>query len=132
MKRESTKHARRRKEAEPVRQSLIEEVGECEFCKRDERTVLRDAWQPYGLCVHEICRGCDRMKTLDQRCATLVLCSDCHREMDGMPRAAQLAILYLSRSSDYSLSDFWTLQCRRTPEQVDVDLWIRRLLGNQR
>ena len=108
-------------EVSPVRQSLIERVGRCEFCGR------HDVW----LIAHEILRGSMRSQALGKPFAQLVLCDGigdfCHELMDGKPLAMQLAILKRSRPEDLNLLKFHTLAKRNYPDYAAVDLWSKRL-----
>lgn len=123
MNRVSTKRRALLAESQPWREELVAQTERCEWCGR-----LREDLAP-----HEIARGCDRSKALMARFAILVVCWDCHRETDRLPRAGQLALLYLVRSADYDLAAYHAIiGGRRSPEQWEVDLWIRRLTAGKR
>lgn len=113
----SAKRRARLNEVRDFREALVREAAGCEWCARRRN----------DLCCHEIARGADRQKSLDCRFAILVLCQDCHRETDRIPRAGQLAVLYLVRPDDYDLAAYHRLICRVHPDQAEVDLWLRRL-----
>lgn len=117
MNRLSTKRRALLADARPFRESLVAQTERCEWCGRRRN----------DLAPHEIARGCDRSKALMARFAILVVCLECHRETDRLPRAGQLALLYLVRSDDYDLAAYHRLICRNYPDQSEVDLWIMRL-----
>jgi hypothetical protein len=101
----------------------------CEWCRRNYP----------GVEVHEIDNGSHRLKCRTEPYATLCLCQECHVQLHrfAMPERvlAALAILYHSRSSDYSLSKYIALACPQAPSrytQHDVDIWILRLVSNTR
>ena len=134
MRRVSKKTAARTREAAPVREQLVIDLGHCEWCLRVERT----AWPPVELQVHEIANAALRQQALDLPYAILALCADCHRTLHRMAKddaqRAGLAILYCSRGSDYDLVKFNRLVNPNAPkriEQREIDLWIRRLLRNE-
>lgn len=95
-----------------TRRNLVREVGRCEICGHDPARVKPGnvAW---ALHVHEIARGPNREKALDQRYAVLVLCWRCHVERvhgdEDWPEARQLAVLKRRRPEDYDLAAYNTL-----------------------
>lgn len=121
----SPRRRQRLAEAQPACNEFRSSVDLCEWCKQPERVV--GVFQ-----MHEISRGGDRMKSRGVRALSLMLCLLCHQEIPRLPRAAQLALVYLNRPGDYSLEIFHAVTDRCYPNQSEVDLWIRRLLRNER
>jgi hypothetical protein len=119
--------AKRERDTWQFRFNLCAEVGRCERCGK------RFATDRLG--CHEILCGTGfRLKCLDQRCALLVLCNPCHREVqswDSKPR--QLARLYLSRPMDLDLLKLTQLWCRAPGaiEMAEIDAEIESLLGER-
>lgn len=114
-------------EAGPWREEFKARVRRCEYCLKSR--------EPEMLCCHEIARGGLRRKALMAPYAILVLCrepnwrtgEDCHKIVGEWPQARQLALLYLTRSGDYSLAAFNELvnpnaPLRITQDEVDVHI----------
>jgi hypothetical protein len=101
------------------RYQLVMDVGRCEWCGCRKVDYL---------CCHEILRGPLRQLALDKPWAILVVCPDCHPKMDTIPKAGQLARLYLSRSTDYNLVEFNKLAISRVAQE-DVDQHIDAVLA---
>lgn len=128
MRRQSPKARKRSAEAKPTRDGLVSELGRCELCGHSPgRTKPGNvAWK---LVVHEISRGKDRLKAVDQRFAVLVLCWTCHERIhseSGWPMDRQLAVLKRSRPQDMDLPAFCRL-IRRADGAItesDVDQFL--------
>jgi hypothetical protein len=126
MRSKSKKTTARERDCAQIRRDLIEKVGRCELPGHV------DKWFHGQLLVHEIARGPARLKALDKRYATLVVCYACHQRIhDGQEtwgRARELAALKASRPKDVDLDAFNELQgtgARRiTPE--DMEEWNGR------
>lgn len=107
MRRQSRKAAKRAAETRQFREQFIQEVGCCELCGYNP-SLPGGYVRP--LACHEIARGQARQRALDQRCAILVLCQECHmRRIHGpedWPEARQLALLRRSRPDDFDLSQY--------------------------
>jgi hypothetical protein len=119
----SKKQAKRNGECREFRRQLVATVGHCELCFHDPKRV-RPGSVAWALSVHEIARGCHRMKALDKPYACLVVCYLCHStRLDSRaewPEARQLAMLRRSRPSDYSLEDYNAL-IGRGPNRITED-----------
>lgn len=119
MRRRSKKTAKRVAECKQFRDQLIASVGHCEIC----HYIPGKHWRwPSGLSCHEIARGTLRLKSLDKRFATLILCSACHEDVDdtkAWPQARQLAVLRKSRPQDFDLEAFSRL-VGYGPERITV------------
>jgi len=109
MRRISAKTRKRIEECRPFREQFKAEVGRCEVCGKR-----------WGLQIHEIARGSSRSAALDKRYAILVLCFECHLEVDGWPRAKQLAVLKRSRPADLDLEAFNVL-CGNDPGHITME-----------
>ena len=72
MRRQSKKTAAREAEAKPILDALKAEVGWCEKCGPTRQQLE----------AHEIARGSHRNKARGKRFATLILCWQCHRDVD--------------------------------------------------
>lgn len=124
MRANTKKRAKLNRAAAKVREQIVDEVGQCEWCGTF-----------YSLAVHEIARGCDRWKAQDMRSCVLVLCNaphgirqSCHGEVGAWDRAKQLALLLLRRGGDYDLAAYHRVIDRNKPDQADVDGWVEVLL----
>lgn len=124
----SKKRRRRNDEVREWRRALVRRVGRCEICGYYPTYLQRT---PRRMDVHEICRGPNREKALDQACAVLCVCSACH---DGplasraeWPEARQLAALKRSRPEDYSLAQYNALVARGPNRITDEDVarWMQ-------
>lgn len=126
MRRVSKKRAKRNADVQACRLALKFRVDRCECCGYVP-------WLHHNsrrLDVHEIARGPNRDKALDQPYACLCVCSVCH---DGpiasraqWPEARQLAALKRSRPADYDLAAYNAL-VGRGPQRVteeDVAKWL--------
>ncbi len=131
LRRESKKHAARRRACAPFRRELIRKVGRCEKCGRRW-------WAVDKLDPHEIARGAHRQKALDKPFAVLIVCRQCHEEFDdthAWPYARQLALLKRSRPEDYDLTAFVKLlgDGPKRITEAEVDAWLtgpdRRMTG---
>lgn len=114
MRRMSKKAQKRYREAKPVRDQLRQDVGRCEVCYMF-RSVLD---------VHEICRGPNRQKALDQRYALLLVCRLCHEELGSAaewPEAKQLALLANRRLYDWDLRAYLELTNPRAPKRILIE-----------
>lgn len=129
MRNTSPKRARLLRKVTPWRDAFKARVGRCEFCLK--------ARMPEALAVHEISRGSHRWKALACGFAVLAVCKEpwndppCHDTVQLWSEAKQLALLYLVRSSSYSLSDYLDMTNPRAPmriTQAEVDHEIRLLL----
>lgn len=119
MKRMSEKRRERMKDVDAFRDELFDAVGgQCEWCG------ARDRLDP-----HEIARAGSKQQSMDQRCAVLLLCRDCHDSIhrSSDDRAIGLAVLYLARSSDFDIERFYKLEGKRYPDLAVVLRWSRRL-----
>ena len=99
MRRQSKKTAAREAEAKPILDALKAEVGWCEKCGPTRQQLE----------AHEIARGSHRNKARGKRFATIILCWQCHRDVDdtkAWPFARQLGLLRTSRPDDYDLDAF--------------------------
>lgn len=119
MKRISDKRRKREAAARPWRNALKVRVGRCEHCLKPKA--------PEYLDVDEIARGSHRQMALEAEYAVLVVCRPCHAIVQPWSRAKRLALLYLSRSTDYCLESFWKLTSRCFPSQEEVDREIANL-----
>jgi excisionase family DNA binding protein len=111
----SDKAKARYKEAKPVRDALLADVG-----GRCEITGLRTS----QLDVHEICRGVHRQKALDKRFALLVVCRKAHIELGSAakwPEARQLAFLAKSRLYDFDLEAYLALTSPKAKNRITLD-----------
>lgn len=125
MRRVSAKRQRRMREAKPIRDELIEKVGECEICgtslSQPRRGMPMELSQ---LCCHEIANGPLREKALDQPYALLVLCWYCngHEVVNKgeWPESRQLAVLAGSRPEDFDLEAFCYLMNPNAPNRVTL------------
>jgi hypothetical protein len=124
VRRTAKRKQKRTDAANEAADALVALVGHCEWCLRT-----------YGKrCQHEIARGSQRLTArLDPACS-IVLCAECHTEIHDLPKRQQvlvgLAILYHSRTSDYSLPRFIEVECPTAPNrytQREVDHWVDRL-----
>ncbi len=70
-----------------------------------------------------------RASSLTAPYAILVVHRHCHDYIQDWSRARRLAILYLARTYDYDLEEFWALTRRNWPDQNEVDLEIEWLLA---
>lgn len=121
MKRISPKTAARKRQAQPVRDALIERVGRCEVCLKPR---MADK-----LCCHEIARGVHRTRCLDKPFGILVVCRepnwhtgvDCHSSIQNWPEAKQLALLYCVRASDFDLPAYCNMVNERAPNRITWD-----------
>lgn len=129
------KAAKRAREVQAFRDQLRRSVLHCECCGRH---VTRVRYRQFD--VHEILCGGLRQKVLDEPCALLVICRDCHEGPvfgghSGSDRAAfQLAQLLRSRPDDYDLERFNWLRNPNAPrfvEQEQVDAFIHTNLAKK-
>jgi superfamily II helicase len=115
----SKKRAKRNREAAPVRQSFVQEVGKCEVCDS----------QRIDLVAHEIARA-DRANQYTERCCMLCVCGDCHRELHESPaqwsKVRQLALIWLKRGRDFDLARYNKLAIARV-ELVAVETAVKFL-----
>lgn len=101
---------------------FIERVDKCDKCGRRDR-----------LETHEIARGTgDRLKCRGCPWCCLRLCgsfsrNQCHASMGGRPRAEQLALIYLSRPSDFRLSRY-NRNFRPMVDAADVLRWVKKII----
>lgn len=119
MRRRSLKNAARQPLVDDFRESLFNELGGyCDWCGIGDR-----------LDPHEIARAGSKQGAIMERCAVLLLCRDCHEAVHrhADDRAIGLAVLYLSRPSDFDYERFVALTGRRFPELRAVMRWTRRL-----
>ena len=115
MRRQSKKTAAREAEAKPILDALKAEVGYCEKCGPSKRRLE----------VHEIARGASRGRARGKRFATLILCWQCHRDVDdtkAWPFARQLGLLRTSRPDDYDLDAFNALMGRGPQRITEADI----------
>ena len=135
LRRVSKKRRAREREAKPVRDQLIAEVGRCEVCGHDPRHVRSGyiAWRLgcQELACHEIANGPLRQKALDKRFALLVVCWLCNSEeltdRKRWPEARQLAWLKSSRPQDYNLAEYVRLKYPNSPGAIteeEVEEWL--------
>ncbi len=128
LRRQSKKHAARAAECRDMRKALVAEVGHCELCGHDPRRV-RPGAIAWALDAHEISRGPNRLKALDQRYCLLVVCRLCHMERLSSaaewPEARQLSALKRSRPEDYNLAGYNGIVGRGLNRitQEEVDAW---------
>jgi hypothetical protein len=120
MRRVSLRRQKLNREVADFRLKLRQDVGRCEHCLKSKAPEFLDC--------DEIARGSSRAKALNEPCAIPCVCRPCHAIVQPWSRAKRLALLYLARSHDYSLSRFWLITDRRFPEQEDVDREIENLL----
>jgi hypothetical protein len=102
-------------------------VGFCDVCGRRSES----------LCCHEIVQG-NRVKAYTEPAVILVVCgttirgTGCHELLHAYPLewSAErcLALLYLRRSSSYSLAKFNELSVRKVCQE-DVDDMVQILVG---
>lgn len=117
MRRVSKKRQKRLSEVKVFRENLRFEIKWCERCGR------------LGVVLHEISRGPDRARSLDQRCAILGVCDPgCHQVVERWPRAKQLALLYMRRPYDFDLPRYHAIIGRITPDQEEVLEWVEPLM----
>ena len=134
MRRQSDKRRARMAEVRPIRQALIEKVGECELCGESPKNPSRGRpLELSQLCCHEIANGPHRNKALDKPYAILVLCWYCngHEVTDKKkwPEAKQLALLGLSRPEDFDLQAFCELINPNAPNRVTYSEVIEEMMA---
>jgi len=123
----SSKAAKRRAEAKPIRDALVAKHGQCMIC--GARPGARNGRLPEQnqICVHEILNGPMRQKAMDKPYATLVVCWHCNGELNckgEWPVERQLAVLQANSPEDYDLVAINYLSNPKAPErwtQDDVD-----------
>ena len=133
MRFQSKKRQARMAEVKPIRQGLIDRVGECELCGasavRPNRSRMPGLSQ---LCCHEIANGPHRDKALDKPYAILVLCWYCNgNEVTNKrewPEAKQLALLALSRPEDFDVRAFCSLINPNAPNRVTYEEVVEELV----
>lgn len=78
--------------------------------------------------LHEISRGAAREASLGVRAALLNLCAACHRIMDWLEVAGQLAIKKLSDPDGYDREVVNVLRgrARNAITESEVDAWVKR------
>lgn len=111
--------AKQEKSVAEWRDEFVRSIGRCEWCQK---------WCG-KLDAHEISQGTSRQASLTERSCVLCLGRPCHDMLHRMPEKRQvgLALLYLNRQADYSLSRFHEVTDREFPDQYEVDLWIDRI-----
>ena len=117
IRRVSKKRSAVNRKTKPARDEYRAEFWLCQWCNASQANDL-----------HEISRGAGRNASLSERAAWLHLCSDCHRQMNWLPVAGQLAIKRLTDFEFYDRVKVNTLR-GRAPESItesEVDLWVRR------
>ena len=127
MRQVSKKRAARNRECVAWRQQLIARVRRCEVCGRQPWL-----WDWY-LCVHEIARGTNREKAIDQAYAVLVVDHKCHEELGSKkewPVSRQLWALRRSRPQDFDLAAYLALAHPNAPLAItpeEIDAWTDTL-----
>jgi hypothetical protein len=84
LKRVSKKRAKLMRTLSPVRRELKKTIGQCMRCL--------DPLPPDYLDVHEIASGAAREKCLSEPSLQLVLCRECHEDVQSWPPAKQIAL----------------------------------------
>lgn len=125
MKQMSAKRRARYLEAKPIRDGLIEEVGECENCGRSPGRRQGVPVELSQLCCHEIAGGPNRQKCLDKRFAILCLCWGCNggpfEDRSQWPESRQLALLASRRPLDFDLVAYLELTSPSAPRRIEIE-----------
>tara|TARA_Y100000361_G_scaffold142900_1_gene149385 strand:+ start:635 stop:1186 length:552 start_codon:yes stop_codon:yes gene_type:complete len=112
---------------------MIREVGKCENCGRSPGHRKGVMPQLAQLCVHEIANGANRLRALDKRWATLVLCYQCNggpfNWKGDWPEARQLALLLWRRPQDFDLKAYNYLINPNAPRRIereDIEMYLEQ------
>lgn len=117
MKQVSNKRARLNRAVKPARDSYKELFPMCQWCGAETNVA-----------THEISRGAGRSSSLGVRAALLNLCLTCHRIMDWMPVAGQLAIKKIVDPEGYDRATVCRLRGRAETDitESEVERWVSR------
>lgn len=117
----STKTQAREEEAKPERRLMVHEGGNrCWICNTTptrRKYPIRDL---NNICVHEIANGPHRLKALDKRHSTLILCWNCNQNVvTGWKETRQLALLMSVRPEWYDLAAHNNLVNPNAPRRIE-------------